>query len=229
MGQTHARRATPENRGRRPPCDPRYRFRACQLYAGRFLDRLLRPAVYRRRELARQLCRDRDVLDIGCGTARTALALCDAGARSVTGIDFSTEMIDRGRAIVAASPHRDRIALDVADFMQWSPGRTWPLVLALGVFEYFADLRACVAAVAPFVDDTLAFSVRRFTPLRGTVRAAAIACAGARSTSRARARSVTRAATSTCASTTAAPARTGSSLSGALRNRACAGAAARPS
>jgi predicted TPR repeat methyltransferase len=148
------------------------------LYRGRTWDRMLRPAVYRRVELARALCRDRAVLDVGCGTARVAIALCDAGASAVTGIDFSTVMIEQGRSIVDASPYRDRITLDVADFLQFRPNGTWPLVLALGVFEYFEDLSGCVTAVAPLVGETLAFSVRRFTALRGTLRAARYRLAG---------------------------------------------------
>jgi predicted TPR repeat methyltransferase len=149
-----------------------------QLYTRSPWDRLLRPAVYRRIELAQSLCGGRDVLDIGCGTGRIAIAMCDAGAKSVTGIDFSPAMIALGRTIAAASHHRDRITLDTGDFTRFETTRTWPLVVALGVFEYFEDLAACVRSVTPFVDDTLAFTVRRFTPLRGTVRAVRYRLAG---------------------------------------------------
>jgi predicted TPR repeat methyltransferase len=148
------------------------------------LDRVLRPSVYRRLELAVELYREvgrPDILDLGSGTARTALALCDAGARAVTAIEFAPAMVVQARALVAASPHADRLTLVEADFLTWQPDRRWPLVLALGVFEYFRDLRAVLARVAALVDavdGTLGFTVRRFTALRGPVRAARYRLAG---------------------------------------------------
>jgi SAM-dependent methyltransferase len=144
-------------------------------------DRLLRPSVYRRTAMAQELCRAMggpDVLDVGCGTARTALALCDAGARSVLAVDFAPVMIERARAIVAATPHAARIELGCADAFAWTPPRRVPLVTALGVVEYFADPRPILARLAAFSSDTVAFSVRRWTPLRAPVRALRYRLAG---------------------------------------------------
>jgi predicted TPR repeat methyltransferase len=147
------------------------------------LDRALRPSVYRRLSLALELWRSLDrpeVLDLGSGTARTALALCDAGARQVTAVEFAPAMVAQARALVAASPHGERLTLVEADFLTWQPGRRWPLVIALGVFEYFRDLRAVLARAKDLVaaDGTIAFTVRRFTALRGSVRAVRYRLAG---------------------------------------------------
>jgi predicted TPR repeat methyltransferase len=148
------------------------------------LDRALRPSVYRRFALALDLWRGvgrPDVLDLGSGTARTALALCDAGARAVTAVEFAPAMVAQARVLVAASPHAHRLNLVEADFLTWQPDRRWPLVIALGVFEYFRDLRAVLARAKDLVDEvdgTLAFTVRRFTALRGVVRAVRYRLAG---------------------------------------------------
>src|ERR1700683_2066648 len=40
---------------------------------------------------------DRDVVDIGCGTGRWLERLATLGSRSLKGIDFSPEMLDRAR------------------------------------------------------------------------------------------------------------------------------------
>jgi predicted TPR repeat methyltransferase len=155
------------------------------LYAGApwraALNRRLRPSLYRRLELACALRRELDapdVLDLGCGTGRTAIALCDTGAGSVHGIDFAASMIDRGRSIVDRTNHRDRITLGTADLMTWTPPRRWPLVIALGVLEYYRDPAPVLERIATFVDGAFAFTVRRFTPLRGTLRAIRYRLAG---------------------------------------------------
>ena len=41
------------------------------------------------------------VLDAGCGSARLTLALADAGAAEVVGIDTSVERLTRGRARIS--------------------------------------------------------------------------------------------------------------------------------
>lgn len=145
------------------------------------VNRALRPSIYRRLELARALCIELggpDVLDLGCGTARTALALCDAGANSVYGIDVAPAMIDRARVLVDATRHRDRITLVTGDFATWNAPRRWPLVIALGVLEYYQDIAPVLASIASFVDGSFAFTVRRFTPLRGPLRALRYRLAG---------------------------------------------------
>lgn len=56
------------------------------------------------------------VLDAGCGSARLTLALADAGAAEVVGIDTSTERLAQGRERIAAHPIGDSVTLTEADF-----------------------------------------------------------------------------------------------------------------
>lgn len=56
------------------------------------------------------------VLDAGCGSARLTLALADAGAAEVVGIDTSTERLAQGRERIAAHPIGDSVTLTKADF-----------------------------------------------------------------------------------------------------------------
>lgn len=56
------------------------------------------------------------VLDAGCGSARLTLALADAGAAEVVGIDTSVERLAQGRARISEHPVRARVQLIEADF-----------------------------------------------------------------------------------------------------------------
>lgn len=55
------------------------------------------------------------VLDVACGTGDLAQAFADAGAQSVTGVDFTPEMLDIARHKAAA--HHPHIAYEAGDAM----------------------------------------------------------------------------------------------------------------
>lgn len=56
------------------------------------------------------------VLDAGCGSARLTLALADAGAAEVVGIDTSVERLAQGRARISTHAMGARVKLIAADF-----------------------------------------------------------------------------------------------------------------
>lgn len=141
--------------------------------------RLSRPAVFERLQAATALVRwlgRPDVLDLGCGNGLGAIAMADAGARSVTGVDFSANMLALARQRIAARPRAaaDRAAIDLveADLLTW-PGspRGWDLVVALGVVEYYPDASDLVARMAELTRGWALFSVRAWSWLRGSIRA----------------------------------------------------------
>ena len=55
------------------------------------------------------------VLDAGCGSARLTLALADAGAAEVVGIDTSDERLAQGRTRISTHPMGARVKLIEAD------------------------------------------------------------------------------------------------------------------
>ena len=58
-------------------------------------------------------------LDVATGTAKMAqlLAQCNGDGR-IVGVDFCLDMLDRARAKISASPHRDRICLISGDVLK---------------------------------------------------------------------------------------------------------------
>src|SRR5918911_5635108 len=83
------------------------------------LTRLLRPGLFRRRQLAADTVRAYSaprVLDVGCGSGRIGEFVLEAGAGHYVGIDFSEPMVDLARARLAR--FEDRVELILGDFME---------------------------------------------------------------------------------------------------------------
>jgi len=147
-----------------PAADGRYR----SMWA-----RISRPAIFQRIRIASALVRalgSPDVLDLGCGTGHGAIAMCDAGARSITGIDLSTEMLRCAERNVLARGLERRVTLVAGDAMTL-PDRAWDLVVAVGVLEYYANPVPLLTRMAALTRAWVLFSVRAWTPLRGPLRA----------------------------------------------------------
>jgi len=71
------------------------------------------------------------VLEVGCGTGRILLPIARAGG-AVTGIDSSSQMLERCRTKLAAEPAavRARVKLLQHDMRDFNLGATYPLIIA---------------------------------------------------------------------------------------------------
>lgn len=106
----------------------------------RFLVRLLRPGLFRRRELAVQTVAgyaSPRVLDVGCGSGRIGEFALDAGAGHYVGVDFSEPMIELARDRLRR--FADRVQLITGDFLETGLERRFDVVLALGLFDYLPE------------------------------------------------------------------------------------------
>jgi SAM-dependent methyltransferase len=104
------------------------------------LTRLLRPGLFRRRQLAADTVRtyrEPRVLDIGCGSGRIGEFALEAGAGHYVGIDFSEPMVDLARARLAR--FEERVELILGDFLETALDGPFEVVLALGLFDYLPD------------------------------------------------------------------------------------------
>jgi SAM-dependent methyltransferase len=114
----------------------------------RLLVRLLRPGLFRRRQLAVETVREyRDpaVLDVGCGSGRIGEFVLDAGAGRYVGIDFSSPMIELARGRL--DRFDDRVTLVTDDFLTAPLAGGFDVVLALGLFDYLPDPEAFVRRI----------------------------------------------------------------------------------
>lgn len=137
------------------------------------LVRLLRPGLFRRRQLAAATIAERQqpsVLDVGCGSGRIGEFALQAGAREYLGIDFSEPMVALARERLER--FGPRVALQVEDFLAFKTSARYDVVLALGLFDYLPDpqrfTRRMFELCAP--GGTLVASFPRFSFLKGPIR-----------------------------------------------------------
>lgn len=106
----------------------------------RLLVRLLRPGLFRRRQLAVDTVAgypEPSVLDVGCGSGRIGEFVLEAGASRYLGIDFSEPMVELARARLAR--FSDRVTLLSHDFLSAPLEGGFDVVLALGLFDYLPN------------------------------------------------------------------------------------------
>lgn len=112
----------------------------------RLMVRLLRPGLFRRRQLAVDTIAAYDkpaVLDVGCGSGRIGEFALEAGCGSYLGIDFSEPMIELARERLAH--FGDRVTLVTDDFLTAALRDRFDVVLALGLFDYLPNPGAFAA------------------------------------------------------------------------------------
>jgi SAM-dependent methyltransferase len=91
-----------------------------------------------------------DVLELGVGTARVAIALAEAGY-NVTGLDLSPAMLESARQKVAGMPPSvaERLAFIQGDMSAFDLVRTFPLILVpFRAFQHLLDPAAQRRALA---------------------------------------------------------------------------------
>lgn len=114
---------------------------------GRALEKWLRRDVYQRLmatvRLIDEMGTHQSVLDVGCGTGRLCAPLSRRGHR-VVGVDFSKEMLEKARGIVAEKGREERCVFIQADIVNDMPAELeqyerFDVIVYLGLLEYMSD------------------------------------------------------------------------------------------
>lgn len=139
----------------------------------RLLVRLLRPGLFRRRELAIETIRSYStptVLDVGCGSGRIGELVLEAGTSAYLGIDFSEPMIELAKRRLARFD--ERAELVCGDFLEAPIEHSFDVVLALGLFDYLPDADRFAKRMFGLCaeEGTLVASFPAWSPIKGPVR-----------------------------------------------------------
>jgi SAM-dependent methyltransferase len=139
----------------------------------RLLVRLLRPGLFRRRQLAVEtVCAYQEprVLDVGCGSGRIGEFVLEAGTSHYVGVDFSEPMIELAQARLER--FTDRVELLTDDFLTAPLNGSFDVVLALGLFDYLPNPEPFFARMyglcAP--GGSMVGSFPAWSPIKGPVR-----------------------------------------------------------
>ena len=113
------------------------------------LQRLLRPGLFNRRELAVSVVRTTSrprVLDVGGGSGRVGEFALDAGASRYVDIDLSDTMLELARQRLER--FGDKVELVQGDFLTAPLEGPFDVVLALGYFDYIEDAAAHIRRIS---------------------------------------------------------------------------------
>jgi SAM-dependent methyltransferase len=135
------------------------------------LQRLLRPGLFNRRELAASVVRDYDapsVLDVGGGSGRVGELALEAGASRYLDVDLSDTMLDLARERLAR--FGDKVELVQGDFLTAQLDGPFDIVLALGYFDYIEDAPAHVKRITELCSGSVVASFPRWTWTKGPIR-----------------------------------------------------------
>src|SRR5947209_4352543 len=137
------------------------------------LVRLLRPGLFRRRQLAVDTVKDYTsprVLDVGCGSGRIGEFVLEAGAARYLGIDFSKPMIDLARRRLERFGARAELVTE--DFLGAAVDDRFDVILALGLFDYLPDPERFAARMGALCapGGAVVGSFPAWSPVKGPIR-----------------------------------------------------------
>jgi SAM-dependent methyltransferase len=135
------------------------------------IQRLLRPGLFNRRELALAVARELGepaVLDVGGGSGRVGELLLEQGALRYVDVDLSDTML--GLARERLGRFGDRVELLQADFLTAALEGPFDLVLALGYFDYVQDAGRHLRRMRELCRGDVVASFPRWTWTKGPIR-----------------------------------------------------------
>jgi SAM-dependent methyltransferase len=135
------------------------------------LQRLLRPGLFNRRELAVSVAGDYEepsVLDVGGGSARVGELMLEAEASRYVDVDLSDTMLGLARQRLAR--FGDKVELVQGDFLSAPLEGPFDIVLALGYFDYIEDAPAHVRRISELCSGSVVASFPRWTWTKGPIR-----------------------------------------------------------
>jgi ubiquinone/menaquinone biosynthesis C-methylase UbiE len=139
----------------------------------RLLQRLLRPGLFRRRELALEAVRSYSaprVLDVGCGSGRIGELILQERARYWVGVDFSEPMLELAQRRLERFGRRARLVH--GDFLNVELDGPFEVIAALGLFDYLAQPERFLKRMYELcaAGGSVVASFPTWTPLKGPLR-----------------------------------------------------------
>jgi 2-polyprenyl-3-methyl-5-hydroxy-6-metoxy-1,4-benzoquinol methylase len=139
----------------------------------RVVDGLFRRVVVERFRLIRNLAPMSGpwtVLDVGCGSGRYSIALAEAGAARVVGVDASAAMIALAQSEAARLGVASRCTFETSPFTEFRTDELFDVVVATGYFDYLRDPEVHLARMVARCRGRLFASVPKRWEIRVPIR-----------------------------------------------------------
>ena len=139
----------------------------------KILDFLFRQSIYKRLERTLHECRvgrSIKIVDVGCGSGRCAAKLARHSTSTVTGIDFSAEMIKIANEVAEEYRVQDRCHFILGDFREMALNEKFDICVALGFFDYTKEPREYLKKMKEITTDKIIASFPVKWKLRNIVR-----------------------------------------------------------
>jgi SAM-dependent methyltransferase len=135
------------------------------------LQRVLRPGLFNRRELALSIAREYDrpsVLDVGGGSGRIGELMLEQGASRYVDVDLSDTMLDLARDRLER--FGEKVELVQGDFLETPINGPFDVVMALGYFDYIEDAPRHLRRMRELCKGSAVASFPRWTWTKGPIR-----------------------------------------------------------
>lgn len=114
--------------------------------------------------------RGKTILDVGCGPGRYSVALAKKGALSVTGLDFSENMLELAKGLAGSSGVEGVCEFIKSDFMAFHSPEKFDISIAIGVFDYVRDAGSFLSGLKKMTKEKIIVSFPKNSLFRSTQR-----------------------------------------------------------
>ncbi|MFC1555701.1 class I SAM-dependent methyltransferase [candidate division KSB1 bacterium] len=97
-------------------------------------------------------------LDVGCGPGHYPVELAKLGAKSITGIDFSEEMINIARNNARHAHVAEICKFIVGDVLEYCPNKKFDIAIVMGVMDYIEYPEIFVKKLIDITSSKILFS-----------------------------------------------------------------------
>jgi 2-polyprenyl-3-methyl-5-hydroxy-6-metoxy-1,4-benzoquinol methylase len=142
-------------------------------WLGTVLDQVFRKDMYQRYQFAlfkSQPIQDKTILDVGCGSGRFSVEFAKRGARKVTGIDISRNMILLAEKISGEHGAGHICEFQKVSILDFHPQITYDVTLAMGLLDYIRDPLPALLKMAEVTKGSVIISFPRAFTWRAPIR-----------------------------------------------------------